>query len=169
MFVLAPTQRSLKALLKALTFHSFGSSVLSISYPALASFPSLLIVSFRQSPLPYLYLTLPFLSHPTLPPQFQLLPFFYSFSRPSYQVRLICIPWVYNTVTYIFQPFPPILSYLRSHPTALHYFFWPYFHLLSHLCHWPPHLYLGWLALKPKNHSSFSTQLYPQPTPTLTP
>lgn len=124
MFVLAPTQRSLKALLKVLTFHSFGSCFIYLLPPFLNSPVS--SVSFSLSPLPYIYLTPPFLSHPTLPPQFQLLHFFYSSSKPSYQVYLICIPWAYTTVTYILQPFPPVLSYLPSHPTALHYFFWPY-------------------------------------------
>lgn len=165
MFVLALTQRSLQAVLQVLTSHSFESSVLSTSYSPFASFPSLLIVSFSLSPLPYLYLTLPFLNHPILPPQFQLLQFFYSFSRPSYQVHLICIPWAYTTVTYILQPFPPILSYSHLIPMLCTTSSGLIFHLLSHFCLWPPHLYMGWLALKPKNHSSFSTLPITHPYP----
>lgn len=169
MFVLAPTQRSLKALLKALTFHSFGSSVLSISYPPLASFSGLLILSFSQSPLPYLYLTLPFLSHPTLPLSSSC---FRSFiPSPDPHIKFVSfVSLGYITLSHIyFSPF--LLFCLISHliPLLCTTSSGLIFHLLSHLCHWPPHLYLGCLALKPKNHSSFSTQLYPQPTPTLTP
>lgn len=166
MFVLAPTQRSLKALLKVLTFHSFGSSVLSTSYPPPQSPHSFLQPVTLALPIIWLYLS-------STIQLFLLSSICFSSFIPSPDphtkfvsfVSLGHIPLshIYFSPFLLFCPISHLIPLLCTTSSGL------IFHLLSHLCRWPPHLYLGWLALKPKNHSSFSTHLYPQPIPTLTP